>query len=190
MEVLHKKGYGVASVESITEAAGVPKGSFFNHFHSKEEFAAEALRAYFQPWSEKSEVILQRTDLAPKDKLLGLLRVATSKSRGCYDGCMIGNLSLELAHQSEPLRLLLAKILDAWTSSFEQVIREGQEAGHFQTSLAADKTARFIVNLFQGSILRAKVDHTDRATEEFEDTVLSVLANPVSIHRRVALTAR
>lgn len=179
VELLHKRGYGVASVESISEAAGVPKGSFFNHFHTKEQFAGEALNAYFLPWTQKSDAILARPDLSSTEKLLALLEIATGKARGCYDGCMIGNLSLELAHQSEPVRTLLVSILSAWTSSFERVIREGQASGEFAASLVPDKTARFIVNLFQGAILRAKVDRSDQATDEFQDMVLAT----VTTHR-------
>lgn len=176
VEIIHHRGYGTASVESIAEAAGVPKGSFFNHFHSKEEFAHEALNTYFASWMEKSESILGRDDLAPTQKLLLLLRVASDNAGGCYDGCMIGNLSLEMSNQSEPLRMLLAEILEEWSKPFERVVREGQRAGVFNASLASDKTARFIVNLFQGAVLRSKVERSDRATEEFEDFVLSTLA--------------
>lgn len=46
VDVLHRRGYSAASVEAITELAGVPKGAFFNHFGSKEAFAVEALRRY------------------------------------------------------------------------------------------------------------------------------------------------
>ncbi len=176
VEVLHKRGYGVASVESITDAAGVPKGSFFNHFKSKEEFAAEALAAYFLPWTQKSQTILERADLDSREKLAALLRIATDKARGCYDGCMIGNLSLELANESEPVRQVLATILASWSLSFEQVIRDGQENGSFKKVLDPEKTARFIVNFFQGAILRAKVDRSDAATKEFEEIVMTSLA--------------
>ncbi len=105
-----------------------------------------------------------------------LLRIATAKAGSCYDGCMIGNLSLEMSNQSEPLRIQLAKILEDWSNSFERVIREGQSAGAFDRNLAPDKTARFILNLFQGAALRSKVERSERAAEEFEDIILTTLA--------------
>jgi TetR/AcrR family transcriptional repressor of nem operon len=175
VELFHQRGYGIASVESIAEAAAVPKGSFFNHFRSKEEFAQEALEAYFAPWMGKSEAILRRNDLSSKQKLVAMLRIATAKTSGCYQGCMVGNLSLEMANQSEPLRMVLAKILENWTSAFERVIRDGQSSGAFHAALVPDKTARFIVNLFQGAALRSKVERSDRAIDEFEEFVLTIL---------------
>jgi TetR/AcrR family transcriptional repressor of nem operon len=175
VEVLHMHGYAVTSVDSIAEAAGVPKGSFFNHFHSKEKFAAEAVAAYFAPWTEKSEAVLHSEEFSAKEKLIALLAIMTCKATGSYEGCMIGNMSLELSHRSEPLRLLLAKILSAWSSSFERLIREGQQDGSFSATLAPERTARFIVNLFQGAILRAKVEHSDLATQEFTEIVVATV---------------
>ena len=42
-----RQGYGGASVRDIVRAAGVPQGSFTNHFTSKEAFAQEVLDRYF-----------------------------------------------------------------------------------------------------------------------------------------------
>src|SRR6266436_3990981 len=48
VETLHMKGFNATSVEDITNAAKVPKGSFYNHFKSKEDLAVEALDRYWQ----------------------------------------------------------------------------------------------------------------------------------------------
>ena len=45
---LHTFGFRGCSIQDITEAAGVPKGSFFNHFENKEDLAIDALRRYIQ----------------------------------------------------------------------------------------------------------------------------------------------
>ena len=41
LRVVHERGYTGASVRDIVEAAGVPQGSFTNHFISKEAFCLE-----------------------------------------------------------------------------------------------------------------------------------------------------
>src|SRR6516162_778949 len=47
LETLHRRGFNGCGVQEITEAAGVPKGSFYNHFESKEAMAAKmAKRGY------------------------------------------------------------------------------------------------------------------------------------------------
>src|SRR5262249_24318548 len=46
LATFHERGFNATSVQDITDAAGAPKGSFYNHFESKEALAAEAVRRY------------------------------------------------------------------------------------------------------------------------------------------------
>src|SRR5262249_43060960 len=55
LEVLHQKGFNATSVQDITDAAGAPKGSFYNHFESKEALALEALRLYLEKGRARRE---------------------------------------------------------------------------------------------------------------------------------------
>src|SRR5579862_9959011 len=48
VDTLHTLGFKGCSIQDITEAAGVPKGSFFNHFENKEDLAIDALRRYLE----------------------------------------------------------------------------------------------------------------------------------------------
>src|SRR5215470_14003251 len=48
LQVLHERGFNATSVQDITEAAGVPKGSFYNHFESKEALGAEVVLRYLE----------------------------------------------------------------------------------------------------------------------------------------------
>ena len=42
LEVMFLNGYNGTGVKDIVEAAGIPKGSFYNYFESKEDFALQA----------------------------------------------------------------------------------------------------------------------------------------------------
>ncbi len=75
--ILHRRGYAASSVESITEAAGVPKGALFNHFGSKEGFTNEALRRYFEPWRETASLILDDSSLSAVGKLHAMISAVT-----------------------------------------------------------------------------------------------------------------
>ena len=48
MKLFTEQGFAACSVQDITEAAGAPKGSFYNHYESKEALAAEIVTAYGQ----------------------------------------------------------------------------------------------------------------------------------------------
>jgi TetR/AcrR family transcriptional repressor of nem operon len=176
-DVRHRRGYGGTSVESITEAAGVPKGSFFNHFGSKEQFGAEALDAYFARWEEQVAQILASAP-GPASQVKALMRAASGGAgvEGPFDGCMVGNFSLEIATQGPAVRDQLQRIFARWAEPFRTVIAAGQASGIFGTTLSADRLARFIVNSLQGAILRAKVDQSELALRECEELVAVLLA--------------
>ena len=73
VETLHRKGFNATSVQDITDAAGAPKGSFYNHFASKEALAAEAVRRYREKGRERL-TILQDPRLKPLRRLRTLCR--------------------------------------------------------------------------------------------------------------------
>ena len=92
----HELGYNAAGVKDITDAAGVPKGSFYNHFESKEALAVETLQRY--------GVDLRLTDLAdgsvaPLARIrrhFEFMRDRIVAVRG-RQGCLLGNLGAEVA---------------------------------------------------------------------------------------------
>src|SRR2546428_8288284 len=68
LETLRRKGFNATSVQDITDAAGAPKGSFYNHFESKEALAAEAVRTYVEKGRERL-AILRESKLSPLRRL-------------------------------------------------------------------------------------------------------------------------
>ena len=46
VEQFHGRGYAATGVKDITDAAGAPKGSFYNHFKSKEALLHELLEEF------------------------------------------------------------------------------------------------------------------------------------------------
>jgi len=59
VDTLHTFGFKGCSIQDITEAAGVPKGSFFNHFENKEDLAIDALRRYLE--GARSEMLFDKS---------------------------------------------------------------------------------------------------------------------------------
>lgn len=162
IEVLHKNGYTGASVDSIVEAAGMQKGSFFGHFGSKDAFVSEAVKGYFDHWQQAAEVILNDTQRSAGQKLRDMIEAATRLARrDSYQfGCLIGNMSAEMSTVYDEVRQTLVTVFEQWSAAFEQVIRQGQGSGEFHADLDAASTARFVVNALQGTALRGKVDRS------------------------------
>jgi len=166
LEVLHAQGFNGCSVEDITNAAGVPKGSFFNHFKSKEQLALDVLG----PYGETSRVDL------PFDKSkspLGRLRghfeylLASYEAFGFERGCLLGNLAAEMAASHPPMREALQSIFAQWSGAVAAVLRDAQKAGEIDPRLDAEQLAHYLVNAWEGVVLRLKLVRTREPAEQF-----------------------
>jgi TetR/AcrR family transcriptional repressor of nem operon len=177
VKTLHRKGFNGTSVQDITDAAKVPKGSFYNHFESKEELAAEALERYWQ-WVLTGLRLLSDASIPPVDRLKQYFRGLIDRSR-MYEyqsGCMIGNMSTEMPDQSPLLRERLAIVLAAWTRAIESCVRQAQANGAMRRDLDARTVAAFLLNSFEGAVMRSKVDRDEDAFVTFEEVVFAALA--------------
>src|SRR5271156_3607724 len=112
MRVVHERGFAGASVRDIVQAAGVPQGSFTNHFASKEAFCLEVLDRYFADTRAMIGKTLRNDSIPPLKRLRAyvdsnhkyLARV------GLQNGCLIGNFSAEASDHSETIRRRIVEI--------------------------------------------------------------------------------
>jgi TetR/AcrR family transcriptional regulator, transcriptional repressor for nem operon len=177
VETLHRKGFNGTSVQDITDAAKVPKGSFYNHFESKEELAVAALDRYWQevlaglgPLSDAKTPAIER--LKRYFWHLG----ERGRAHAYRTGCMIGNMSTEMAEQSLMVRNRLAVVLAAWSRAIESCVREAQADGAMRRDLDARTIAAFLLNSWEGAVMRSKVDRDAASAEAFEEVLFPVLA--------------
>lgn len=170
-------GYAAAGVRDIVAAAGARPGSFTNHFTSKEEFAGEVLERYFAYVCGLVENALAHDGTPPLGRLRRYLDVITSKleAHDWARGCMIGNLSLETAVHSEPLRLRLVDIFERWRQPFAACIAEGQAAGEITKAFDAEDLADFLLSSWQGAMLRMKVERSPQPLERFKKIIFGTL---------------
>src|SRR5438128_9292086 len=97
LRVMFRSGYQGASVRDICAAAGVPQGSFTNHFRSKEAFAKEVLDRYFAYLQGLVSRAMDDVSLTPRQRLERYLDIITGKlERDRWRlGCLIGDFGLE-----------------------------------------------------------------------------------------------
>ncbi|MCZ8271834.1 MAG: TetR family transcriptional regulator C-terminal domain-containing protein [Beijerinckiaceae bacterium] len=170
---LFRVGYANAGVREITADAGVPLGSFTNHFRSKEAFALEVVDHYFSHIGEVIGRTLEDSSLKPSDRLRAYLDVITGLmgDAGWRYGCLIGNMSLEAAEHSEAIRARLVEIFSAWKKPFARVVREAQIEGDLSPSFDPDDLAEFLLAGWHGAILRMKVERSPEPLERFRRVV-------------------
>lgn len=176
LAALHGKGFNATSVQDITEAAQVPKGSFYNHFASKEALGAEIVKLYVER-SAPASAPLADASLAPLARLRGHLENMVGLASGGeqFYGCLLGNFSTELSGQSALIRGEVAASLADWTESVRTVIAEAQAAGDVPDAIPAAELAAFIINAWQGAVLRSKAEHSRAPLDLFLKLVFATL---------------
>src|SRR5882724_725231 len=161
LETLHRRGFNATSVQDITEAAGVPKGSFYNHFESKEALGAEAVIKYREAsdaWNATR--VLGDMKAAPLTRLRKYFESLAERAlkTESWSGCLLGNFACELSNQSPLIREQVAVAFAEWSDEIALVIGEAQRAGALSKDLPPKALAEFLINSWEGALLRAQVD--------------------------------
>ncbi|MFB7501475.1 TetR family transcriptional regulator C-terminal domain-containing protein [Streptomyces sp. NPDC056161] len=166
MECFHERGFNGTGIQDIARTAGVPKGSVYNHFENKEALASEVMDRYAA--SRRLEM-LGDENLPPVSRLRAHFDyLAADLERFSYGrGCMFGNFGAELANQSDTMRGNVDSRLNLWTSAVTQVLEEAHAAGALTASLTPGQLGQFLVNAWEGAVLRAKVTRSRAPLDDF-----------------------
>jgi len=174
LKLLLERGFNASSVQDITVEAGVPKGSFYNHFESKEALAAEIVSDYASRRSTLRE-ILADDSLPALERLRGYFTALNQRlvDRGFQHGCMIGNMTAELSEQSPVIREQLLRIYANWSAALEYAIAAGQQDGSIANQLSPKTLAGFVLNAWEGATLRVRVERSQDAFNQFMDVIFN-----------------
>ncbi len=84
--MLHARGFHASGVQDITDAAEVPKGTFYTHFDSKERFGAEVLGRYWERRADRALAILSDETRSPMERLKAYFTAKTQGDRAVWQG--------------------------------------------------------------------------------------------------------
>jgi TetR/AcrR family transcriptional repressor of nem operon len=177
LRVVLERGFCGASVRDIVQAAGVPQGSFTNHFASKEAFGLEILDLYFVQVRDGIRKTLRNDALPPLQRLGAWvdLQIRFLKKAGMRNGCLIGNFSIEAGDQSEVIRRRLVEIFDEIHQSVAYCLNAAVKAGELAPALDCDELASFLYSSLQGAILQSKAEHKSLPLERFKKILFSTV---------------
>jgi TetR/AcrR family transcriptional regulator, transcriptional repressor for nem operon len=166
LDQFHRAGFNGSSVEDITHLAEVPKGSFYNHFKSKEDLALEVINRYIE---QGPHALLSDAGIAPLKRLKGYFSALGQEfvDSGYKKGCLLGNFSGELADHSDPVRRRLESAFDDWVRQIAGVIKEAQKVGELDLKLKPEQLAGVLLSAFEGALLRARVSGDSAPLKEF-----------------------
>jgi TetR/AcrR family transcriptional repressor of nem operon len=167
--LMHKNGYNATGLADILKAADVPKGSFYHHFGSKEDFASAALERYGMRAREHAGAILNDTTISPL-KRLRLYFGDLGKIYGqqaAIPGCMMGRFSLEIAEESPQLRRRISATFDHWQHTIAAVIRQAVAQEELAAGTDPESLAAFVLNSWEGALLRSQAKKSNAPLETF-----------------------
>lgn len=169
--VFHEQGFHNSGVQDVVDHAGVPKGSFYNHFKSKDDLGLEVMEYYWEGGSK------MRAELQAEGVPV-IKRIDRHIAAAGYDknGCLIGNFSSELA-VSDKFRSRLTELYKIWVSEVADCIKEGQKDGTVRDDETAKNLAEFIVEGIEGAKLKAKVELDPNVIKRFRKSIRLFLSS-------------
>jgi TetR/AcrR family transcriptional regulator, transcriptional repressor for nem operon len=189
LRLVHERGFGASSVRDITQAAGVPQGSFTNHFASKEAFGLEILERYREMTSAAVRATLRNDRLPPLRRLRAWIdgQLEYLRQDDMRRGCLYGNLSAEASEASDAIRFRVASVFAENQASVAYCLEAAIDAGELAPNTDVEELSGFIVSSLQGAILVAKSQRSPIPIERFERVLFQQLLaqrEPASKRRR------
>jgi TetR/AcrR family transcriptional regulator, transcriptional repressor for nem operon len=168
LDQFHRKGYNGTSVQDLVDAAGAPKGTFYNHFRSKEDLALHAVRRYAD--ALRLDMLRDRDAGPARARIRRHLDhvAAAAENFGPERGCLLATLAGEVPAHSDALARAVSDVLDAWVSALGDAIDEARAAGDLETPESGAELAAFIVSAYEGAAVRAKAAGSLEPMRNFE----------------------
>jgi len=176
-----ERGYHGTGIQEIVDAMGVPKGSFYNYFKSKEDFAAEIVKHYADHVSAVWTTLIAK---GPDDDPLKMLRnafesmIQSQDARRIKTGCLIGNLAGELAESSELCRVTLESVTVTWCDRVAYHLERAQVQGTVRRDIKAAELAQFCWDAWEGSLLRMKIENSTEPIRHCVSLLFDVFLKP------------
>jgi len=166
-DIILGKGFAAVGLNEILSAAGVPKGSFYHYFKSKEQFGDALLENYFDDYLQMLEHLLKDDGSSNSSRLLKFFQtwLDTQSSDATTDKCLIVKLSAEVTDLSEAMRITLKNGTDSVIARLTNCVQEGIRKGEFPANLDANTVTAEIYYMWVGATLLTKVGRTRAALE-------------------------
>ena len=157
--IIHRKGFNHTGIQEILTAAGVPKGSFYHYFKSKNDLGLAIVDYFSDHFRKIAGKTLDDTAISPLNRIYQCLTAFMDhfESQNYAGGCPIGNLAQEMGGLDPEFRAKLKKSIDMMIDAYSQVLAAAQQDGKISKSLDIKDTASFIVAGWHGAIIQMKL---------------------------------
>lgn len=161
--IIAGRGFSAVGLNEILKAAGVPKGSFYHYFGSKEAFGEALLEDYFTGYLTQLEECLSQPGASNAERLANYwTNWRNTQHHGDPSGkCLAVKLAAEVSDLSERMRQVLQRgtegIIARVALAIEAAVDDGSLPGLTGTQGNATELATTLYQLWLGASLRAKI---------------------------------
>lgn len=169
VEVLTEQGFMATGIDGILKRVGVPKGSFYHYFASKEAFGLEVLASYAEYFARRLDRWLLDEALSPLERLASFVQhsKASMARYGYRRGCLVGNMGQEVSVLPEGFRDALEKIFLDWQTRLCACFDAAKQAGELPAHVDCSELAAYFWIGWEGAVLRARLVQSDAPLNTF-----------------------
>lgn len=176
--IMFVNGYNATGIKEITDSIEIPKGSFYNHFKSKEDFGLEVIQNYTDRGIGFHKTSLLNKDESPLEALTNMYTkmIDGFKTKGIYDkGCLMSNFSAELSDVNENFRNLLDHQFNEIEDIIVQNLQNAQEKNEIPAHIDVKSTGAFILNSWHGALVRMKSTADIKPLQDFKNLIFNTI---------------
>jgi TetR/AcrR family transcriptional regulator, transcriptional repressor for nem operon len=157
--IMAHKGYSAVGINEVLAEAGVPKGSFYHYFASKDAFGEALLKDYFDDYLSDMDRIVTQPDRSAAERLMAYWQQwrETQSFDDCQGKCLAVKLGAEVADLSEAMRLVLKEGTGAIVQRIERILVSGLEDGSITGDGDPGETAQALYDMWLGASVMAKI---------------------------------
>lgn len=175
--IMGGKGFSAVGLNEVLTAAGVPKGSFYHYFGSKEAFGEALLDDYFASYLAEMEGIFRLPDQTKAQQVAAYFQSWRDNQSfdDCQGKCLAVKLGAEVADLSESMRAALKRGTAGIIARVEQAMRQGVEDGSLSLDDAPENVAQSLYQLWLGASVMVKIVRTPQPFDAAWQTTRGML---------------
>ncbi|MEE9321600.1 MAG: TetR/AcrR family transcriptional regulator [Granulosicoccus sp.] len=175
VRIMTVRGYHGTGVKELVDTVGIPKGSFYQYFVSKENFCAEAVDHYINPYIESLQ---QHIDNKPGDALAALRnyfaeQTVAAAANNFQGGCLLGNLLGEIGEAQATCHGSLRNAVERYCRQIQIAFELAQNENTVTQEITATEMSNTLFCAWQGALLRMKVEQSVWPLESCLESLLN-----------------
>jgi TetR/AcrR family transcriptional repressor of nem operon len=153
--LFNKRGFNGCSMQDISAATGLEKGSLYTHFQNKEQLALEA---FDTAWAQSSKARVDHLDQAEGSMQKLKLHIDNFVSKPPFaGGCPLLNAAMDADDGSPALYQRAQKALNGWVALLREIIEQGHKSGELSPSVDPETLSTLIISLLEGAFFTSRL---------------------------------